>query len=281
MGLTKTFTHSIAREIGRNYGKAASNYLLGDKHSTPIRMVSGSGDISRKRGRLFYNDYDKSLKKFEIKGAQATFNQVLNIHSQYFCLVEEANADGVIDLNEMSFLVREIPKGIKVLERAKSALLDLGKKDLAEKTDEKIKAFQEFMKSLDESLKIEDLPQTKFNPIAFLCFFLSFIGLDRLYFKPKNFWSIFYGFMGISLLFFMFFLGYSNEAETMFREIDSILFNIYLIVVMFMPLWYGFLLNPIKNGGYWGYRANKKQQKLMNNLAKEIKDFTYFNVSSY
>ena len=60
---------------------------------------------------------------------------------------------------------REIPKGIKVLERAKSALIDLGKKDLAEKTDEKIKAFQEFMKSLDESLKIEDLPQTKFNPI--------------------------------------------------------------------------------------------------------------------
>ena len=43
MGLGKTFTHSIAREIGRNYGKAASNYLLGDKHSTPIRMVGIGG----------------------------------------------------------------------------------------------------------------------------------------------------------------------------------------------------------------------------------------------
>jgi len=41
MGLGKTFTNSLVREIGRNYGKAASNYLLGDKHSTPIRMVGG------------------------------------------------------------------------------------------------------------------------------------------------------------------------------------------------------------------------------------------------
>ena len=48
MGLGKTFTRSIVREIGRNYGKAASNYLLGDKHSTPIRMVGGSQDVSRK-----------------------------------------------------------------------------------------------------------------------------------------------------------------------------------------------------------------------------------------
>ena len=33
MGLGKTFTRAIVREIGRNYGKAASNHLLGDKHS--------------------------------------------------------------------------------------------------------------------------------------------------------------------------------------------------------------------------------------------------------
>ena len=35
MGLGKTFTNSIVREVGRNYGKAISNSLLGDKHSTP------------------------------------------------------------------------------------------------------------------------------------------------------------------------------------------------------------------------------------------------------
>ena len=178
----KTFTRSIVREIGRNYGKAASNYLLGDKHSTPIRMVGGSQDISRKRGRLYNNDYDKALKKFEIKGAKATFTQVLNIHSEYFSLVDEANADNVIDLNEMSFLVKEIPRGISALEKAKSAFVDLGNQDFADKTGEKIESFKEFMKSLDGALIIEDLPPTKFNPIAFLFFFLSFIGLDRVYF---------------------------------------------------------------------------------------------------
>ena len=168
MGLGKTFTHSIAREIGRNYGKAASNYLLGDKHSTPIRMVGGSQDVSRKRGRVYHNDFDKAIQKFEIKGGQATFNQVLNIHSEYFSLVEEANADNVIDLNEMSFLVEQLPKGISVLERAKSALIDLEKQDFADKTQEKIDTLKEFMKSLDSALKIEDLPSTKFNPIICL-----------------------------------------------------------------------------------------------------------------
>jgi len=42
MGLASTFTNSIVREIGRNYGKSISNDLLGDSHSTPVRMVGGS-----------------------------------------------------------------------------------------------------------------------------------------------------------------------------------------------------------------------------------------------
>ena len=41
MGLASTFTNSIVREIGRNYGKSISNNLLGDSHSTPVRMVRG------------------------------------------------------------------------------------------------------------------------------------------------------------------------------------------------------------------------------------------------
>ena len=213
MGLGKTFTHSISREIGRNIGKAISNSLLGDKHSTPIRIVGSSNDISRKRGRVYGNDYDKSIKKFEIKGAQATFNQVLNIHSEYFSLVEEANADNVIDLNEMSFLVQEIPRGISTLEKAKSALSDLGKQDLSNKTQEKIDAFKEFLISLDAALKIEDLPPTKFNPIAVLFFFLSFIGLDRVYFKPKNFWSYFYALIGISFPIWIFFYDDISEKS--------------------------------------------------------------------
>ena len=41
MGLASTFTNSIVREIGRNYGKSISNDLLGDSHSTPVCMVGG------------------------------------------------------------------------------------------------------------------------------------------------------------------------------------------------------------------------------------------------
>jgi len=105
MGLGKTFTNSIVREVGRNYGKAISNSLLGDKHSTPHRIV-GNNTVDRKRGRIYHNDLDKAIQKFEIKGHQATFNQALNIHSEYFQLVDEANSDGSIDLNEIVFLVK-------------------------------------------------------------------------------------------------------------------------------------------------------------------------------
>ena len=68
MGLASTFTNSIVREIGRNYGKSISNDLLGDSHSTPVRMVGGSSSIARKRGRKYENKLDEYLQKFEIKG---------------------------------------------------------------------------------------------------------------------------------------------------------------------------------------------------------------------
>jgi len=60
MGLASTFTNSIVREIGRNYGKSISNNLLGDSHSTPVRMVrGGQTDITRKRGRIYENKLDE------------------------------------------------------------------------------------------------------------------------------------------------------------------------------------------------------------------------------
>ena len=67
MGLASTFTNSIVREIGRNYGKAISNNLLGDYHSTPVRMVrGGQTDITRKRRRIYKNNLDEYLQKFSI-----------------------------------------------------------------------------------------------------------------------------------------------------------------------------------------------------------------------
>ena len=276
MGLAKTFTNSIVREIGRNYGKAASNYLLGDKHSTPVRVIRYGDDVSRKRGTKYHNNYDKAILNFEIKGAQATFNQVLNIHGEYFSLVEEANSDNKIDLSEMSFLVREIPRGISVLEKAKSALIDLGKTDLAEKAQEKIESFKDFMKSLDDALKIENLPSTNFSLIAFLFFFLSFIGLDRLYFKPKNLWSYFYALIGISFPYFLYNSEiFDNKVETNFYLL------IYGTLSVSMPFWYGMILNPLKTGGYWEYRKNKKYQKTMNKLAIALKKFMSQQISKY
>jgi hypothetical protein len=67
MGLASTFTNSIVREIGRNYGKSISNNRLGDSHSTPVRMVQGGQtDITRKRGRIYENKLDEYLQKFSI-----------------------------------------------------------------------------------------------------------------------------------------------------------------------------------------------------------------------
>ena len=48
-----------------------------------------------------------------------------------------------------------------------------------------------------------------------------------------------------------------------------------------MPFWYGVLLNPIKNGGYWKYRSKKKLQKEMNRLAKAIKVFTSEQIAKF
>jgi len=176
MGLAKKFTNSIVREVGRNYGKAISNSLLGDKHSTPHRIV-GNTAIERKRGRVYQNDLDKAIQKFEIKGHQATFNQALNIHSEYFQLVDEANSDGSIDLNEIVFLVKSSRSAIPTLERAKSALIDLGKPDLADKVEEKIIDISDFIKTLNQSLDVNELPEVKFNPLAVYSDYAPSLGL--------------------------------------------------------------------------------------------------------
>ena len=71
MSLGKTFTSSIVREVGRNYGKAISNSLLGNSHSTPIRVTGSLG--SGTGGRNYRHKLDKLCKTLEIKGHKATF----------------------------------------------------------------------------------------------------------------------------------------------------------------------------------------------------------------
>ena len=80
MGLASTFTNSIVREIGRNYGKSISNNLLGDSHSTPVRMVrGGQTDITRKRGRIYENKLDEYLQK--IKGGWTDVDVIITMPS--------------------------------------------------------------------------------------------------------------------------------------------------------------------------------------------------------
>ena len=266
MGLTKTFTNAIVREVGRNYGKAISNSLLVDKHSTPHRLV-GNTAIDRKRGRVYQNDLDKAIKKFEIKGHQATFNQALNIHSEYFQLVDEANSDGSIDLNETIFLVKSSRLAIPSLGRAKSALIDYDKTDLANKVEEKIIDISDFIKTLNDSLDVNQLPKVKFNAIAALFGILSFWGIDRLYFSPNNLKSYLFAALGLSPFLIA---GYAFASG-----IDPENLPDYLLLLFgagtTVPLWYFFWYNRKKEGGYWSYRRNKKRQKAINKLAVELK----------
>ncbi|MDC0126044.1 hypothetical protein OAI15_02130 [Flavobacteriaceae bacterium] len=66
-----TFTNALIREIGRNYGKAISNSLLGDAHANPVRIVgtprflgAGSG------GRNYENKLIKLLKLMKLRERQ-------------------------------------------------------------------------------------------------------------------------------------------------------------------------------------------------------------------
>jgi hypothetical protein len=266
MGLGKTFTNSIVREVGRNYGKAISNSLLGDKHSTPHRIV-GNNSVDRKRGRIYHNDLDKAIQKFEIKGHQATFNQALNIHSEFFQLVDEANADGSINLNEIVFLVKSSRLAIPTLERAKGALIDHDKQDVAEKVNAKIIDISDFIKTLNDSLDVNQLPIVKFKPMAALFGILSFWGVDRLYFSPKDFKSYVFAALGLSpFLIGTYAYATGINAESL-PDYLLLLFGLGTTV----PIWYFLWYNRKKDGGYWGYRRNKKHQKAMNKLATELK----------
>ena len=154
-----TFTNALIREIGRNYGKAISNSLLGDAHSNPIRIVSaprilgaGSG------GRNYENKLVKLLETYEIKGATATFNVAQNMVNYYMDLVEEAQADNTISLSETSYLIKMFTRCHKELIRIHTALDDLDKPDWAEKVDKKDTDLWDFIMELHSSFVLPEKP---------------------------------------------------------------------------------------------------------------------------
>ena len=101
MGLGDVFVRSVVREVGRNYGKSISNSLLGNSHSTPIRVVDG-GYLGRGTGgRNYKHQLEKICKTWTIKGPTATFNVAQNMYKSFFDLVDEAQNDGIVDVNEV------------------------------------------------------------------------------------------------------------------------------------------------------------------------------------
>jgi len=154
-----TFTNALIREIGRNYGKAISNSLLGDAHSNPVRIVSaprilgaGSG------GRNYENKLVKLLETYEIKGATATFNVAQNMVNYYMDLVEEAQADNTISLSETSYLIKMFTRCHKELIIIHTALDDLDKPDWAEKVDKKDTDLWDFIMELHSSFVLPEKP---------------------------------------------------------------------------------------------------------------------------
>jgi tRNA G37 N-methylase Trm5 len=156
MSLGKTFTNAIVREIGRNYGKAISNSLMGDSHSTPVRMVGG--DVSRMRGRTYRNKLDEAIEKFTVKGTVATFNAGINIHTQYFSLVEEV---------------------VRTLEQIKSVMLDNSDQVRADKVQEKIGEVLDFAKLVHGSIQVEKFPVVVEDGKLRVAGLLTILGLDR------------------------------------------------------------------------------------------------------
>ena len=147
--LGNVFVRSIVREVGRNYGKSISNGLLGNSHSTPVRVVGGLG--AGTGGRNFKNKLEKICKTWEVKGATATFNVAQNIYKAFFDLVEEAQADGVVDVNETLELMQSFVDARKQLFKVMDALRQLDREDLAEKIDKLDDSIFDFFVELDES----------------------------------------------------------------------------------------------------------------------------------
>ena len=261
MGLGNTFTRSIVREIGRNYGKAVSNSLLGDKHSTPVRMVGNTNDVTRKRGAKYHNKLDELLQKLSIKGATATFNQGQNIYNAYFELVEEAQADGVIDLDELVFLVQNYSPTLKSLEKIEIALNEMNDSEKAKIIIEKKAGLNDFLSQLNEALVINDDNYSILTQKTFSAFILNFICLDRLYLFPKKWDSYFW------LVYVLFF---STSVINNFNDTNSFSDTSDLFVGSTALYW--LFINPIRKKGVWLYIKNLKRSKKIKKISVDIKE---------
>ena len=251
MSLRKTFTNAIVREIGRNYGKAISNSLMGDSHSTPVRMVGG-GSVGRMRGRTYRNKLDEALEKFTIKGTVATFNAGINIHSQYFTLVEEANSDGVLDIDEITYLIGEIPRTVGTMKRIHSVMMDNEDQKRTDKIQEKIDDLMDFVRLVDDTLVLEKLPQVIDEGKLIRVRALSKIGLDM--------WAlsgVFAGMIQVTLLLLSIAVGL-EEGSYLYPVAYLIFYNVFSAILL--------------TSGYYGVAKKKRSQDELNTRFRGIKN---------
>tara|TARA_B100002052_G_scaffold47959_1_gene40978 strand:- start:5507 stop:6079 length:573 start_codon:yes stop_codon:yes gene_type:complete len=157
MGLGNVFVRSVVREIGRNYGKSISNNLLGDSHSTPVRVV-GSYLGQGTGGRNYKHQLEKICKTWTIKGATATFNVAQNMYKCFFDLVEEAQSDGNVDVGEVMELMKAFVEMRPQLKKVEVALEQLDRDDLAKKVDEFDDSIFEFFVELNEGFTLPPKP---------------------------------------------------------------------------------------------------------------------------
>lgn len=169
--MVEVFTKAIVREIGRNVGKAASNMLLGDSHSTPYRRVGVSSSNKTKNvstttktvlgsnsgGYKYENNLDRLIQKFQIRGKIATFNSAQNIYNEYFNLVEEAYKDDNLSITEITYLIKQYYRTVDVLNTITKALVELGAKDKSKIVIDKMLSMKEFMTELDKNFKFTPL----------------------------------------------------------------------------------------------------------------------------
>ncbi len=158
MGLGNVFVRSIVREVGRNYGRAISNKLLGDSHSMPIRMVNGGCLGHGSGGKKYKNQLEKICKTWTIKGPNATFNVAQNMYKCFFDLVEEAQGDGEVDVREILDLMENFAAMKPQLKKVYDALIQLDKEELAKKVDEMDDGIFEFFVELNENFILPPKP---------------------------------------------------------------------------------------------------------------------------
>ena len=161
MGLGDVFVRSVVREVGRNYGKSISNGLLGNSHSTPVRVVGHLGYSTG--GRNYKNQLEKICKTWEIKGAVATFNVAQNMYKSFFDLVDEANSDGVVDVSDILDLMKNFSLMKPQLKKVYTALQQMEKEDLSKKVDELDDSICDFFVQLNTEFILPTKPTGLFK----------------------------------------------------------------------------------------------------------------------